>query len=402
MVAVAYVRRSSGEESTVSREDQLEAVNRLAANRGEAIGHVYTDWGRSGASETRREYLAMLAAAEAGGVSAIYAYDQDRLARSNWLFAGLLRLADLHGFAVVTPAGDLVDEGHRDFAEMRGVMDGSEYRKIRRRNRGIAAMQRTRGDALGIAPYGHEFRTPKLNGTDRVVHELVAPEKIEHVIEAYRREGTYLGTARALNLEHWPSKHGRAWHATTVKDLVQREAPELVVGVTRGRRRERRPRAFAGLLRCRCGGPMSPGSGGGQPGYYCGRGERGLHARPYYVSESRLLPVIRAEADYLVTPDQVVVPADSYDDSGDRAALLALRGRVADSVIDAGLADLDARREASGARRVRAVAVPSIDWTWPPERLAPVLHALWTEVRLGPDMLPLADGYGWTVPEWRA
>jgi DNA invertase Pin-like site-specific DNA recombinase len=400
MTAVAYVRRSASEESKVSRETQETTVQRLAAEHGETIEHVYVDWGRSGGSEDRPEYLAMLAAAEAGSVQTIYAYDQDRLARDNWIFAGLLRLADRRGFRIITPAGDLTEEDRRVFAEMRGVMDGGELRKITKRNKATAAMQRARGDDLGMAPYGYRFhRDP----SGRLEHELVEPDKIAHVLAVYRREGTYLGTARALNAEGWPSKYGGTWHATTVKDLVRREASELAATVTQGRRREHRPRLFAGLLRCRCGGPMSPGTGGGLPGYYCGRGQRGNHGRPYYISEARLLPLIQAEADRLRPPKEVIV-TDGYDDSAERAALEALRGRISDQVIAAGLAELDERREEHQAGAERALQVPPrIDWdTWDPGAVNAVLRALWESVTLGEDMLPKPDGFSWTVPEWRS
>ena len=36
---------------------------------------------------------------------------KDRLARSNYLFASLLRLADTRGFTIITPAGDLTGDG---------------------------------------------------------------------------------------------------------------------------------------------------------------------------------------------------------------------------------------------------------------------------------------------------
>ena len=97
MAAVGYIRRSASGEAQASEQTQRDTVHRLAEGRGDTIARVYKDWGRSGGSETRPEYLAMLAEAEAGNVHAIYAYDQDRLARSNFLFASLLRLADLRG-----------------------------------------------------------------------------------------------------------------------------------------------------------------------------------------------------------------------------------------------------------------------------------------------------------------
>jgi hypothetical protein len=130
----------------------------------------------------------MLAGAKAGSVTHIFAYDQDRLARHNWIFAGLLRSADRHGFRVNTPAGDLADDERRTFAGTRGVMDGGELRKIRKRKKATSAMQDARGDHRGTRPFGYAFRTAKMHGTDRVIIEVVNPEAIAHVVETYRRD----------------------------------------------------------------------------------------------------------------------------------------------------------------------------------------------------------------------
>jgi DNA invertase Pin-like site-specific DNA recombinase len=80
MTAVAYIRRSASGEAQASEKLQRETVERLAQERGDTISRVFRDCGRSGGAEDHPEYLAMLAEAEAGGTSVIYAYDQDRLA----------------------------------------------------------------------------------------------------------------------------------------------------------------------------------------------------------------------------------------------------------------------------------------------------------------------------------
>ena len=181
------------------------------------------------------------------------------------------------------------------------------------------------------------------------------------------------------------------------------EAPELAQAVTQGRRKNHRPRMLAGLLRCYCGGPMSPGTGGGLPGYYCGRGQRGNHARPHYISESKLMSSIVAEAEGLVgAPAQYEQAEGGYDDSPERAALEALRGKVADAIIDAGLADLDEKRAERGEHLHRVVNVPPrINWDhWEPAAINEVARAMWDYVQLGPDLLP--ERYERSVPEWWA
>lgn len=408
-IGLGYIRRSASEESPVSEDAQRAAIERLAAERGDTIEHVYRDWGRSGGSETRPEYVAMLARLEANGVSAVYAYDQDRLARSNWLFAGLLRLADLHDLAVVTPAGNLADDSRRDFAEMRGVMDGAELRKIRRRNRAIADRRQARGDDRGALPYGYGPRPGRApRSSEPVEYVVVNPEGIAHVLDTYRRVGSYIGAARALNAEHFPSQRNGTWHATTVKGVVLRNAPALAASVRKGTRRTGRPRLFAGLLRCRCGGIMSPGTMHGKDSYYCGAGQRGLHGAPYAITEARLEPILREEAGHLRVPYDQLETAGAGDDAVED--IESRRRRLVDA-LEAGvltaaelgprIAALEAERDRLEALQTAIRAIPQrIDWSWSPERLGAALRALWRRVDV--DITAGTAVATWAIPEWRA
>jgi len=404
MTAVAYIRRSASEESPVSEELQRETVARLAADNGHTIDQpIYRDWGRSGGAEDRPQYLAMLERIERGDVKAVYAYDQDRLARSNWLFAGLLRLADLHGFAVITPAGDLTDDSRRDFAEMRGVMDGAELRKMKRRAKAIDAKQRKRKDDRGVPPFGYEMKPREKRSPERVEFVKVDPDAIEHVIEAYRAAGTFLGAVRALNTEGFKAKRGGDWNPVTLRDLILREAPELVQGVTQGRRRRKpQPRYFRGLLRCHCGGSMSPGSTGkstrGHLYYYCGRGNRGAHPGPHVIAESKLMPRIVEEAARYRYERFWDVDAEqrAVDTTDKRRRLKAARDLMSEDAYAEALALVDAEEQLS--ERVPAEA-PPLDWEWSVEAINKWLRAAFDHVELGDDLLPVRAE--WLVPEWR-
>lgn len=456
MTAVAYIRRSASEESPVSEALQRDTIAKLAAERGDTIARTFRDWGKSGGSNTRPEYVAMLAEVEAGSVGTIYAYDQDRLARRNATFAALLDLAEESGVEIVTPAGVLTNESARDFAELRGWMDGAELRKIRKRNKATSRMQDLRGDDRGEAPFGYEFAREDTDtivkdkdGKDqnlgkRLYHRKTDPEGIAHVVETYERLSTFAATARALNAERFATQRQRAllrkakvstpdelddeqrvryermtWHPVTVRDLIHREAPELAAGVRQGQRtRRRRPRLFAGLLRCHCGGPMTPSYGGtqrkrkdgtivnleGSGRYYCGRGAlRGTHPKPHYIAEARIRSWIEAEADRLRIPGDIIErPGDIIDDSDDRRALAAMRERIGEDAYAAGIAALDAARAAQGEREaIREAIPPRIDWERESvEDINASLRAMWEYVELGPDLLPVKAE--WLVPEWRA
>ena len=67
-------------------------------------------------------------------------------------------MADRRGFRVITLAGVLTDPDQHTFAELRGVLDGGELRKIRKGNLAIAKMQRERRHDLEMAPDGYTFR----------------------------------------------------------------------------------------------------------------------------------------------------------------------------------------------------------------------------------------------------
>jgi hypothetical protein len=103
--------------------------------------------------------------------------------------------------------------------------------------------------------------------------------------------------ARQRRVDGHPFGDGRfveaIWRATTVRRIVQHEAPELVSTV-KGASRPHGPRIFAKLLCCYCGQTLTPGGNmttNRSPGYWCTRGQRDHdHGHPYSISERKLLP----------------------------------------------------------------------------------------------------------------
>jgi hypothetical protein len=324
----------------------------------------------------------------------------------------------------------LTEDDRRDFAEMRGVMDGGELRKIVKRNHAVRRFRRERGDDPGTVPFG--YRKVRAEGGEAnrrgeaakpkaTIDVLDDPEAIERVLDAYRKAGTYLGAAKALTAAGEPTPFGRrlrvdgepygggrfassVWRAPAVRRIVLREAPELAPTI-KGVSRKHRPRLLMKLLRCHCGQTMTPGGRLDLPGYWCTRGQLdAAHPRPFSISESKLLPLIRAEADRLRIPGELLEsPGPEYDDSADRARLEAARDLIGEDAYLSALARLEAARGAHSERQAIVSAIPPrIDW----EResvpdINASLRALWDHLQLGPDLLPLPDGYAWKVPEWR-
>jgi hypothetical protein len=127
------------------------------------------------------------------------------------------------------------------------------------------------------------------------------------------------------------------------------------------------------------------------------------------ISEAKLIEPMKAEAARLRVPaDRVELAAV---DGARRAALDAKRerwieqygeGLIERDERDRRLAAIDADLVALDAAQIIVDIPQAVDWTQPPAIVNGILRAMWETVELGPDLLPLPDGFGWRRPEWRA
>jgi hypothetical protein len=191
-----------------------------------------------------------------------------------------------------------------------------------------------------------------------------------------------------------------------VRHIVLRHAPQLVPPRTRRGSKTRQTRLLAGLLVCRCNHVLTSMPTKWGPRYYCRWGHNGAHAGPYMVAESKLLPLIKAEAERLVLPDKVAVEQET---SRQREDLEAQRASIIDLVQHGTITRQEAEpRLAAIAEQMtpieaatEVIDVPRIDWEgWATEDINRVLRTYFDRVELGDDMLPRR--YVWRVPQWRA
>ncbi len=426
---IGYVRRSSADATSpgdVSREAQETAVHELARRdgyNGETV--ILTDWDKSAdpEKESRRTgYLAMLAAIERGEVSAVYAASLDRLYRSMRTFVRLTDAAKVHDVRIVTlREGVLGGDGSpmaQAFAEITAVFSSLELRTAQARAAGGLAVRRERGDHIGMTGYGWRLaRTPdgKLarSVTGGNVLELDPDRPLGPILDAMReaRGGTrhpvtgerisgILGACKLLQARGIPTRDGRTvWRSTTLRRIIEANAPELVPPPGASGRRQPSNAMLAQLLRCPCGAILTPEAAGKwrKPGYRCARGNRlgrGTHG-PVYVTEAAVLPFVQAETEAL----RRRLPTE-YQTAGEdrkREALDAKRARVVDAFMDGTIdkADRDRRLVAVDAALeaiedvARIVAVPPIDWAWTAADINAILRAMFREIRLGPDLLPV-------------
>lgn len=405
---VAYVRRSFSrrhDPGDVSREFQTAEVRRLAGDDADNLVIKDRDWGISAGREhtaRRLDFLDLIAMIERGEVSTVYAYSADRLARSVQWSARLIDACQDAETTIVTGEGRYPpgDEGALMMFQFISLQNEAALRQMRRKAQATLRVRLDRGDRLGPAPYGS--RT--------VGGQLVdnPAESLEAVRDAYRRAGTLQAAARMLNAEKVPTRTGKPWRATTLRGILDRENV-LPRRAPRGRPAAR-PYLFGKLLRCHCGATMTGRvNTKGRRGfaYECKRAEAG-HG-PYSISEARLLPLIRAEADRLALPDSVQMGPSDIESR--REELQEARERVTDTYLDprsrmtkeqrdARWDEIDA--ELDGLDVIPTMqGLPALDWSWSVGAVNAVLRTMWRHVELGPDLLPQPGGFAWTVPKWR-
>jgi DNA invertase Pin-like site-specific DNA recombinase len=280
----AYIRRSFVDAEApgdIAEAAQLAEVRRLAAqdgHNGDLV--IYSDWGISAdvAKTTKRtEYTRLLDDMDAGRISAVYAFDTDRLYRDPRDLIRLQDAAQRHGVTITTKAGRLPigagdDPAGEGFAFITAVFGRMELQKSKKRNRAAREARIARGDDMD--PPGYGWKNAREEGTGRIVHVPDGEHDPAIVVDLYRQTGSIMKTAKALQARGIPApKGGTRWGQSTTRRVLEREAPELFPRPSRttGRRTPANS-MFAQLLACKCGTTLTPNAVRHQ--YYCNNGHR--------------------------------------------------------------------------------------------------------------------------------
>ncbi|MBF6606812.1 MAG: hypothetical protein IVW53_14685, partial [Chloroflexi bacterium] len=257
--------------------------------------------------------------------------------------------------------------------------------------RDAVAVRRARGDRIGHPFYGER-----------------PGEDVGAVVAAYKDAGSIMGAARLLNGRGLPTRMGGPWSTVSVRAILIRLG--AMEHRTRPGAKARAPFVLYGLLRCHCGHVLTGsryrnGSDSAYCAYKCHVARTVPGHGPGSVPEQRILPWVRDEVGRLRAPAVVTVAAanaaqrDALAGRLERAHELYIGGAISHERHAAEAAAVSAELDRLGDAEVVA-AVPTIDWTWTPEKLNAVLRAIVERVELGPDLRPVKAI--WTVPEWRA
>lgn len=205
--AIAYTRVSTGDQQ-YGIGAQKEAIRQAAQSRNWEVCWV-EEPARSGRNITGRPKLqAALAELAAGRAGALVVSRLDRLSRSMLDFAGIVRLSQEQGWALVIlqPALDLSTSEGRLVANILVSLAEFERELIGARIREGLAEAKRRGKRLGR--------------TQRIAPEVARRIEREHGLGASLHE-----IARGLNADAVPTTRGGSrWYPATVRGVLVRGA----------------------------------------------------------------------------------------------------------------------------------------------------------------------------------
>jgi DNA invertase Pin-like site-specific DNA recombinase len=381
VTAYAYLRKSSVQNSTdLAAHAQEHAIRELANRHGDNDDSlvVLSDLDVSGQQQSigrRKGYRALVEAVESGACTAVYSYSLSRLARS---VAELDRFFDLcvrHAVPVrlVADAVDTATASGRLTMHVLSSVAQFEAEVASERIRSRMALKRAKGERLGGIPYGDQ-----------------PSENVQLVVNAFTKAGSFTGAARLLNQQRIKPRRADMWRAGSVAEIMRRVDPSIRPG--KGAKHGY-DFMFSRLLACGvCGTLLSGYAYRNKPNqpvrYACSRAQYEAHPRRS-ISEIALLPAMQALAARW-QPPQTVWGSTIGGDAAKQSELDAKRERILDMFAD-GLIDKTERE-----RRLQPIhaalsqlesfrvllAVPALDWSWPPRDINRVLRAMFNRIGL--------------------
>ena len=220
-----------------SIQNQKKILQKAAKDKGYTDTIFFVDDGITGTTMKRPGFQKMIAAIEAGYISAVFVKDLSRLGR-NYIEVGKLteEFFPLHDVRLVAVSDGVdSDEGEDDFTPFKNIMNEYYAKDISKKRRIVNKMKGNAGIPLSPPPYGY------MKNPDDPRFWVIDPEAAEMVRYIYRLalEGngplqiaTALGTLGALNPSAYRTSKGISkggskstleptkWNHTTVKKIL--------------------------------------------------------------------------------------------------------------------------------------------------------------------------------------
>lgn len=367
MTAYGYIRKSVVHDAArmLSPEMQESAIRRLAEANGDADVVILSDLDVSGTKRRNRRpgWDELLRAVEDGEATAVYAYSLSRFARSVAQLADFFELCDQRRVRI------RVDRDQIDTSTATGKLVGNVLASLAQFEADVAS------ERVKDAFAAKRGRDPSWDGPGNRPYGSKDGEDAALVIEAFKEAGSFDGAARILHARGVPTRgkfeDGKGyWYGTTVRDIIRREAPDLVApGQGRGAAAGSRQFRLARLLRCSECGTLMTGQYDKKHdlvNYYCRLARVTPHARKN-VTESKLMPVVRAEAEHMLikitqrrrgTAEDEARLADLAQERA-RVTTMFRKGHIDEAALDAAMLEIaDAESRLSAVRIVSHISFP--------------------------------------------
>lgn len=212
MTVAIYLRQSfdrTDDEAAVDR--QRAECRALAARNGwtDHVEYVDNDRSASNARKPRPAYQRLLADMAAGRVSAVVAWDLDRLHRRPVELEEFMPLADRMNVALATVSGavDLSTAQGRLLARVKGSVAAHEVEHKAARQRAAAKQAAERGIPKWRKAFGYT--------DDRQPHPVEA-ELVRKAYDTILGGGSLSGLAREWNRQGYYGRTGKPWTASTM------------------------------------------------------------------------------------------------------------------------------------------------------------------------------------------
>ena len=220
-----------------SIQNQKKILQKAAKDKGYTDTIFFVDDGITGTTMKRPGFQKMIAAIEAGYISAVFVKDLSRLGR-NYIEVGKLteEFFPLHDVRLVAVSDGVdSDEGEDDFTPFKNIMNEYYAKDISKKRRIVNKMKGNAGIPLSPPPYGY------MKNPDDPRFWVIDPEAAEVVLCIYRLalEGngplqiaTALGNMGVLNPSAYRTSKGISkggskstleptkWNHTTVKKIL--------------------------------------------------------------------------------------------------------------------------------------------------------------------------------------
>jgi site-specific DNA recombinase len=220
--AIGYIRVSTEMQVNegVSLDAQSAKIRAYCELNDLELIEIVCDAGKSAKTTNRDGLQKCLAAIATGEAQAIVVYKLDRLSRKVLDTLNLISEIESHGASLhsISEKLDTSSALGKFFVNMTAALAQLERDQISERVTMAMAHKKDEGQHCGAAPFGFEMVNKELQRVESQ-HNAIA------IIREMRANGAALRTiADRLNGEGIPTQRGGKWQASTINQIIKREA----------------------------------------------------------------------------------------------------------------------------------------------------------------------------------